>query len=452
MKRLKKLLLLGTAVLFLLTASGCDLTQTSVDAVMMPPRLSDDQEKIYQPLNLEKRQNISLIYPRSGDFRSAYVIHDLDQGTGEEALVFYRENTSAASPIKINVLDKDEESDEWYSVWVDSVIEQGEDDATPLVKATEVEKVSFAIFKNQTYIIIGFNIESATANQMQVRVYKYAEGKLMCLASQDCAEYEVYDLNGDGQDEIVLLSAALEDGKTQSVTAQLYNLEEDQLNLLSEVSLNSNVSEYTGLYRGKLESGEPALYVDYTYGSETFTDILIARNDVIQSLIQPRNEAVFSLTQRLSGLSCEDLTGSGVYYIPQNIPFLGYEGSSNYYVDWMKYEGEKLVLEKHTYVDYTFGYYLDLPEDWLSQVTMKKDSVNNEVLFYGYNGNPNDDSEKILKIRTFLSSELVNGELPAGYEWLSSNGQLVFGFQIYENNLNLKELNLDQVYQMFHYL
>lgn len=436
----------------MLSASGCDLTKTSVESVMVPPNLSDDQEKIYGALNLEKRKNISLIYPRSGDFRSAYVIHDLDQEAGEEALVFYRENTSAASPIKINVLDKNEESKEWYSVWVDSVIEQGEDDANPLVKATEVEKVSFATFKNQTYVIIGFNVESASANRMQMRAYKYVEGRLTCLASQDCAEYEVYDLNGDGQDEIILISASLEEGRNQSVSARLYNLEEDQLNLLSEVPLNGNVSEYTGVYRGKLESGEPALYVDYTYGNETFTEILAARNDVIQSLIQPQNTGMIQQTKRLSGLGCEELKGNGVYYIPRNLPFLGSEGSANYYIDWMKYEEGKLVLEKHAYVDYSFGYYLDLPESWVNQVTMKKDSVNNEVLFYGYTGNINDDAEKILKIKVFVSSDLTDGELPLGYDWLSNNGQLVFGFQTYENDLGIPKLTLDQVYQMFHYL
>lgn len=452
MKQIKKWLLMGFAALFLFSATGCDLTQTSVESVMVPPKLSDDQEEIYQTLDLEKRKNISLIYPRSGDFRSAYVIHDLDQEPGEEALVFYRENSSAASPIKINVLDKSEDSSQWHSVWVDSVIEEGEDAANPLVKATEVEKVSFASFKNQTYIIIGFNIESTTANQMQMRVYKYVEGKLMCLASQDCAEYEVYDLNGDGQDEIVLISASLAEGKMQSVTARLYNLEEDSLNLLSEVDLNSNVSEYTSVYRGNLENGEPALYVDYTYGSQEYTDILVARYDVIQSLIQSQSSDTFLQTGRLSGLGCEDLKQNGVYYIPQNVPFLGYDNTSNYYINWMKYEDGNLVLEKHTYVDYTFGYYLDLPDDWISNVTIKKDSVNNEVLFYGYNGNVNDDSEKILKIKVFVSSELNDGELPTGYDWLSSNGQLVFGFQTYENNLGIEKLTLDQVYQMFHYL
>lgn len=448
MKMGKKFLALVMTVIMLLGMSGCTASQTTVESVMQPPTLSKDQKQIYQALQAEESRTLHLVYPETGEYLSAYVIENFDDESTEEALAFYRDSMDASSPIKINVLDKDEHG-EWSSVWIDSVVEAEEANNAVLVKATEIVKVSFLKSGGQIYIAIGFRITSTTADNIQLRIYRYEDKRLLHLTSLECAEYEVFDLDEDGNDEIVTISTEMVGNGRQQMLGRFYVMQDDVPSLRSEAPLNNNVFLYTGMYKGKLESGTPALYVDYTYGSESFTDILVVENRQLTNLMQQGGTDLSSNTRRLAGLSCEDMEGYGVYCIPQNMAFPGYDKNALYYVDWMKYIDGALQQVTHTYVDYNFGYYFTLPEEWIGSVTVKKDLVNNEIVFYRWQGSLEKDADPLLKIKVFDFSELMGGKLPSGYTWLSRNGQLVYGFWLEQSSE--KELNLEQkqVYSYF---
>lgn len=57
--------------------TGCGIG-SSVDTLLLPPMLSDEQEAIYTALTASAGSNISLVYPRWGAYRSAFVFYDLD--------------------------------------------------------------------------------------------------------------------------------------------------------------------------------------------------------------------------------------------------------------------------------------------------------------------------------------------------------------------------------------
>ena len=67
MKRILLALLLCTS----LTLSGCAYGQTGIDGMLKPPKLSDQQNEIYAALQASVGKNITLKYPRTGDFTSA---------------------------------------------------------------------------------------------------------------------------------------------------------------------------------------------------------------------------------------------------------------------------------------------------------------------------------------------------------------------------------------------
>ena len=85
MKKIRIILsLLPFAVL-----TGCSFG-ASIDTLMAPPKLSVEQEQIFAALTKAEGSAISLKYPKSGKYLSAFIIEDLDGDGGNEELQWTR--------------------------------------------------------------------------------------------------------------------------------------------------------------------------------------------------------------------------------------------------------------------------------------------------------------------------------------------------------------------------
>jgi hypothetical protein len=74
--------------------------------MLTPPKLSGEEEQIYQALQEAAGSDIRLKYPKSGSYLSAFIIADIDEESGEEAIVFYEKNNLSPAGLRINILDK----------------------------------------------------------------------------------------------------------------------------------------------------------------------------------------------------------------------------------------------------------------------------------------------------------------------------------------------------------
>ena len=114
MKRKKntgRLVLAAAAAAAASLISGCALSALTAENVMEPPQPFGDGAAIQAVLEEALGPQITLRYPRSGEYRSAVVRADVDNDSNEEAIVFYRqatENTGA----HMALLDINEE-EEW---------------------------------------------------------------------------------------------------------------------------------------------------------------------------------------------------------------------------------------------------------------------------------------------------------------------------------------------------
>ena len=73
-----------------LSFGGCSQTDfANIDGVMSPPKLTEEQNMIYAALEDSVGKNIRLKYPKTGDYKSAFVMQNIDDEPGEEAIVFY---------------------------------------------------------------------------------------------------------------------------------------------------------------------------------------------------------------------------------------------------------------------------------------------------------------------------------------------------------------------------
>ena len=112
---MKKISAIITALVTGAALTGCTFG-ASIDTLMAPPKLGAEQEDIYNALTKAEGTSISLKYPKSGKYLSAFIIEDIDGDGGDEALVFYERNNHAAdeNPLRMNILDK--KDGKWCSV------------------------------------------------------------------------------------------------------------------------------------------------------------------------------------------------------------------------------------------------------------------------------------------------------------------------------------------------
>lgn len=84
-----KIVLSAVLLACLWALSGCSGFSSSTADLMRPPRLTPEQSAINEALTAAAlTQTYTLKYPKSGEYRSAFVFHDIDGDGVEEAIAF----------------------------------------------------------------------------------------------------------------------------------------------------------------------------------------------------------------------------------------------------------------------------------------------------------------------------------------------------------------------------
>lgn len=441
-----KRFLLGLAVLLMLPFTGCDLAFSTVENLIQPPKLSEEQNRIDAALRESVGDNISLVYPKTGDYKSAFIVENIDGEETSEAIVFYKEN-SGSGTVRMNILDQ--QDGEWVSVW---------DNTT--VNGSEIEKISFLKRGERVYIVMGVNVTSTTDKTLII--YEYTDEDtdriLRQVFTMTCMNFEVFDLNDDGKEEIIALSSTIVSETKREANAYLYSLQNGECVLLDQTPMDSEVTGYVNLFQGRLAGGAPALYLDVQKGTDQYGTEILTMED--GELVNPiREHRLERDTLRYAGLSSMEGSQPGVYCIPRTVTLPGYSeeaiSEQPFLIAWYQYdEGSmSLVRQDTTYTNYTLGYSLRIPEAWLDTslglVTASRDTANNELTFFVYHGDLDDESEILLKIRVFSRSSLEReAELPYGYTLLGTNGQMAYAYSLKRTQTDL-DLTGQEVSELF---
>ena len=100
--------ILGAALLC--GTCGCSITDLGKEDLLRPPKTMGDEAEIEALISKTASNGYTLKYPKSGSYRSAIVMHDLNGDDVDEAIAFFREKDSAAG---IHMLVMYEEDGEW---------------------------------------------------------------------------------------------------------------------------------------------------------------------------------------------------------------------------------------------------------------------------------------------------------------------------------------------------
>lgn len=368
---------------FAMSLCGCTFFDASLEGMLSPPKLTKAQTEIYNALTLSIGEQSELIYPKSGEYRSPFVLFDMDDEITEEAIVFYREkspNAGAVSGLRMNLLDR--KGGHWVSV---------SDCSLP---GTDIENVSFYNFGEGINVIVCSSFPGQSENALSV--LNYSVGRLRELYRSNYGFMDIYDINDDGYDELFLVSY---DPAMESNVASLVGQsrgdrgEESRFGLLSSASLPEDVVFVQRLTRQRLGEGRFLLFLDHSKGENSYgTQVLSCFSDAL--FLLDFGEAIARRSNsNIPMLYSTDIDGDGVVEVPVTYPMLGYEGltvpEQMFRVDWLVVNNDSIfsVASKYsTYVSIGYEYIFYIPVRWQGFVTVQK-MENNTVNFVLYDNN-----------------------------------------------------------------
>ncbi|MBO5103455.1 MAG: hypothetical protein J6B74_00110, partial [Ruminococcus sp.] len=202
---------------------------SSIDNLMTPPKLSVEQEQIYNALTDAAGTSISLKYPKSGKYLSAFIIEDIDGDGGNEAVVFYEKTSIAVeeNTLRINILDSSD--GKWRSVC-----------DTP-AKGAEIEKVMISKLgsNDRMNLIIGSSL--INRSEKNVSIYSYVDGSIEETFSESYSFIDVTDLDQDNENEFLLLSGS---SSGSLAVAEAYKLNSDGIYYKYSRKLSGSFTEF----------------------------------------------------------------------------------------------------------------------------------------------------------------------------------------------------------------
>ena len=382
--KLKKMLASATVAVMCLLFCGCSFS-ASMENLLTPPKLTEEQEEIYRELINSVGKSVKLKYPKSGEFPSAFVLHNIDGEPGDEAMVFYESSDirSGETALRLKFLDKT--SGKWEAVY------------DLACAGNEIESVVFADLGGAgdepatPTIILSFTLLNQTDKSFSV--LKYKDKLPEELLSSTYSGMKITDLNKDGQNELVVVSVNKE---LQTASASMYTDNGDGLELLSNTPLYGGAADYIRVTEGKLDEDTPALFLDYSKGGgQSGTDVLYCYGSRLfcPDSLGAASSGSALISRQVNDYMAEiysfDIDGDGFVEVPSTTPLPGYETLTKpeqlCAVMWYTVQNDNFTQKSYSYFSGKYRFALMFPNRWKGVVTAIPDFNSNDIIFISYN-------------------------------------------------------------------
>ena len=417
-------------VLLCIMLTGCQAITFSVDGLLSAPKVADEQSAIYEALFESAGRGITLEYPRSGDYRSAFVLYDIDGDREEETLAFYSVNSVSESNVKISVLDSGEDG-RWRSTY--EVAGAG----------SSVDKIMFS----GRDLIVGYSSQDYEDNA--VRIYRYSDGMLEPIYEDTYSVLEKADLDGCGTEETLVVKRS-----GGGIAVDLLKPSESEVysHYFTEIPLGAGTIAGFGFSEF---DGVNALYLDFaleSYG--ILTEIIYLDDGIVAAMSQ---SGLLYQTQRPTGYLSRDYDGDGLIEIPLPQPFTGYElspfGEAEYMTVFCSFDPEQMLLvpKSNAYLSLGESYCFNIPNRWMNMVTVARDASTGETTFYKYDPSLG-GAENMTPLISFASAEssAASAYESAGYTEIAETDFRTYYVNIIAGSDEPMVLTMDEIRDNFH--
>lgn len=360
--------------------AGCSFKIRQVETIMRPPKIQGKYSGLQEALEKAVGKDILLKSPETGNYRSAFILQNIDDDDTEEALAFYVKNDEKTT-VHLNVLDLTD--DEWVSVNDVS----GSGDSVYFVDFINMDD------RNGPEIIVGWSLFEGKSNKM-LTVFSTTETggglSVKAVSSEAFTIMKPLDLDSDGCDEILTVITDTSSDVPRSFARMLKMLPDGTIKLAGETRLDGNVGSYGSVQTEKVSDKYPLrVYIDANKGETQMITEVIYWDSEKKMLVAPLLDSLTLLnlrTWRSVGIPSSDINNDGVIEIPaqvdeskalteENILF---EPAHFYTLKWLQLnehgEAKDVLLSA---VDFSLSYMFVIPDKLLNSVTMKSYTDNN---------------------------------------------------------------------------
>lgn len=440
---MKRRLIASVIMLCLLAATftGCSGAKMKSPMGLMRPPLSAGVDSELKSTFLAaatgkgkaaSSSDISLISPLSGDYRSAFVLHDIDNDGVDEALVFYKLENEPSKE-HMNVLDN--VNGKWVSVGDFSGTGTGVN-FVRFVQMTEAGYpailVSQSLYENDSSKILSVYVCTGTEEKLTV--------KNVCTEVYSIMEN--IDVDSDGQLDIFLIQQDLTNNNSPRSTAKVFKMNASgTLDEFGTARLDGGISKYCSIQTDKVSASSPLrIYVDAIKGdAQAITEVLYWSTSS-KSLVTP----MFSLdtqsnmfTARSELLASQDYDGDGIIEIPSQRPLMGsrkYESPKNLYAQmnvtsWIEVHSSRDFQFTETLVNAADSYILDFKplENIMGEFTVYSYINTRTWVFKEYSARYETAGEDLFAIIcTTKDSANKNGVKPENYLIENDDGTVIY--------------------------
>lgn len=394
---LKKLILAVITIVIAFLFCGCDLFTADTAELLSPPSLSGDFKYISQALKQSAGDSYTLKYPSRGDYRSAVIQMDINGDGTNEAFAFYSMTDGDIVTMHINVIHND--SGKWVSAGEQHVVAGG------------VDKIEFCDLDNDGALDILVGWEIYGASEKQLAVYSFTENIVTQRMLQKYTDYVVCNLDGDNKSEILLIDFNAAELKN---TASLYTLNQKGMTLIDSCQLDGKVQSIGEPIISQLSSGKPAVYIDAVKGLGAITEVLFFEKGQLLNTLYDAELMENSKTLRSASFTTYDINNDGILEIPvqENVPAVANAEVTEklYLTKWCSFNGEILTNQLTAMINVLDGYYYVLPQKWLGNIAVLKDTDNRIREVYSYDSETLTVGESLLYFRAFSKKDWKSGK------------------------------------------
>jgi hypothetical protein len=421
-----KLKAVAIALVLALSLSGCSFVGLDAQTLMHPPKPTGEKADIHDLLESKAGGKMTLKYPRSGDYRSAIITHDICGDKNEEAMAIYQKGDESTGT-NIMFMKKD-------SRWADMGSFNN--------PAAQVDKVAFGDLNGdgKDEVIVGWG--SSLNNTTTISIYYYQNGKMNELKlDQSYTEMAVMDFDGDKRDEIFTANVSVGE---QPAVARLFRMKENSVEVMGSCKLDISVTKYTSVQAGLINFNQNGIVLDGMKSANSLVTELIYWDKKTKALKSPFFDAktqTANSTMRNTLVVSRDINGDKIIEIPIVNLMPGFTGATSddaaYITSWHRYDTKtnSLVRVMSMVINYSDGYWFLIPDMWRGKVTTKTDTATRTITFYrwfppaakntlGKAGDP------LLKIQVFSQKEWTEGMGTTGFFKLLDSGGIIFASQL----------------------
>ncbi len=354
------------SVLTAVTISGCAIIPADITQLESPPKLTGEQQAIENALESKVGNKFTLKYPLEGDYRSAFVLKDIDGDGTTEAFACYSPSNGTAGP-HIAFLGK--VKGKWEDI---SDIDSG---------GTEIDCIAFGDFEGNGTDDIAVGWRTFNNTDLTLIVYHKKGNSFVETNLGSFTEMKTLDLDGNGNTDIFTIKLNSDE---KIATASMISYRNGKLGVVAQAPLDSTVTSYAGVYEydtSTYPTTRGVLIDGYKSSHSMITELVYYKNGKLVAPFYNKNSHTVSLTMRPVTYQSMDIDQDGVVEIPMpvSLPYVPdkADDNKNWLVNWSVFDGKNGVVTKESCImNYAENYYFIYPKIWGSSVTVNKHNGN----------------------------------------------------------------------------